>query len=392
MTLKIAMYWHNGRSLGHTAASAKIAHAVLAGVPDAHIGALTGAYRGLDLLPDAVDVIKLPSFANYDNATGAGLHSRIGVSPEALFRLRGELAEVFLRHYTPDVLIVNHLARGDNNELQNALEGGHVRRGVLTLRGILFDRERTNIKYFQEPNASWIAKHYDAITVHTSAEIFRLEEHYNVPDFLLDRVRYMGYLPDPHPLDRSAARAKLGWDESSRWVVAGMGGGQGAIDIWRSVVGALLASRDEIDRALLVTGPYLEAEAEAELERLTTAEPWIQVLRYHPDVQLLMRASDAFISAAGSNSISEILATAANSILIPRQIREPEQRMHAERVSAHGYARLCDLPEVLAGGLDAVLAQALSDPLRPEVGGLLGGARRYPAFLQEITSTTSAYR
>ncbi|GAA1951019.1 glycosyltransferase family protein [Kitasatospora viridis] len=382
--MKVAMYWHNGRSLGHTAESAKVAHALVDGLPDVHIAGLTGAYRGLDLLPAEVDVIRLPGFANYDSPAGWGLRSKLGLAPEKHFGLRQELAEVLLRHYRPDVFLVNHLPQGEEAELVPALRGRHARRSVLTLRGVLFDREKTNRKYFLEPMASWIAEHFDAVTVHMPSEVFQLEQHYDVPAYLLDRVRYLGYLTDPHPTDRQTVRERLGWHAQDRWAVASMGGGQGALELWRRIVTALVANRRSLDRALLVTGPYLEPEAAAELRRLAEAHPWISVVEFSPGMPDLMRACDVFIGAAGSNMIAEALSAGSNTVLIPRQVREVEQQVHARLVRDRGFARMCDRAEVLAGDLDEVLGEALRAPLQPEAAGLLGGARRYPKLVRAL--------
>ena len=75
--MKIAMYWHNGRSLGHTAESAKIAHALVDDWDEASIVGVTGAYRGTDLLPQAMDILRLPTFTNYDRTTGWGTTNKL---------------------------------------------------------------------------------------------------------------------------------------------------------------------------------------------------------------------------------------------------------------------------------------------------------------------------
>lgn len=47
---KVVMYWHNGRSLGHTAEVAKISKKIEEVYKDWPMVGLTGAYKGLDLL------------------------------------------------------------------------------------------------------------------------------------------------------------------------------------------------------------------------------------------------------------------------------------------------------------------------------------------------------
>jgi predicted glycosyltransferase len=379
------MYWHNGRSLGHTAESAKVAAGLIGASPGGvSVAGITGAYRGLDMLPAGVDVVKLPSFSNYDRASGWQLAGRQGLAPDELFRLRADLIDVFLRHYAPDVLIVNHLPRGAEDELVPALSRPRTGKRILTLRGILFDREKTRREYFTDEGTSWIADRFDAIHVHTDPRVFRLEDAYDVPGVLRSRIRYTGYLAESPSIGRVEARAQLGVAPGERLLVASMGGGQGALPIWIAIVDALRARRADFDRAVIVTGPYLEPDDARSLGERVAAESWLTVRSYVDDMAAWMSASDVFVGAAGAGMLGEILASGCNAIVVPRQVREPEQRMHAALLGARGLVRVCELEDVLAGRLAELLADAARAPLAPDVPALVNGARRYPGLVADL--------
>jgi predicted glycosyltransferase len=384
MTMRVAMYWHNGRSLGHTAETAKVAHALAGGVPHLSLAGVTGAYRGLDLLPAAMDVFKLPSYADYDLAAGWHATARQGVTVERLFAMRTELIDVFLRHYAPHILLVNHLPYGAAQELAPALTRAPIGRRVLTLRGVLFDREKTNGEYFSPASTRWIDQHFDAIYVHTDPRVFRLEEYYTVPPVLRERIRYLGYLAEESGVDRTTARRELGLEPGERLIVASMGGGQGTLPIWLAIVAALDSLRDRFDRAVVVTGPYLEADDGADLRARVADLSWLELHSYVSGLPAWMSACDLFLGAAGSSTLGEILAARCNAVVIPRQVREPEQRIHAQILAGRNLVRLCDLPDLLSGRLAPVLAQALAEPLRPGPGVALNGARQYPRLLAEL--------
>ncbi len=381
--MRIAMYWHNGRSLGHTAESAKVAHGLSDSGREMHLSGLTGAYRGLDLLPSGMDVVKLPAFTNYDNVAGWGTRGRTAMEAGPLFRLRAEMAEVFLRHYAPDVFLVNHLPKGAEDELVPALTStrGDGGRRVLTLRGVLFDAEKTNREYFSEDSARWIDRHFDAIHVHTHPEVFRLDDHYAVPDYLQGRIRYTGYLVDEFRLGKDAARAELGVDDGERLVLASMGGGQGAMPLWTALIDALAERSAEFDRVRVVTGPYLEAADAAALRERAERLPWLEIVSYEPSMMTWMAAADLFVGAAGANMLSEVLAVGCNSVVVPRQVRESEQRIHARLLTDRGLVRMCEMPDVLSGAVGPLLTEALREPLSPKAGHLLGGARHYATLL-----------
>lgn len=374
------MYWHNGRSLGHTAESAKIGRAL---VEAGHsVTGLTGAFKGLDQLPTGMDVLKLPGFVNYDKDTGWDAGSVSDLPYDDLFRLRTELATVYLDHYRPEVLLVNHLPFGAESELRPALEKRADRLNVLMLRGILFDRDKTRREYFTDEITAWIDRTFDLITVHTDPAVFRLDEFYEVPPELSGRLVHTGYLTERTTVDRVAARARLGIAEHERLVVASMGGGQGALPIWTAILQALRADAGAWDRALLVTGPYLEPASVAALLDATATMAGVEVVPYTAHMLDLMAASDVFLGAAGSSMLGEAISVGCNLIAIPRQVREPEQRLHAQLLADRGLMRAAPLDEVLDGALDRLLPDALAAPLSSSDAGLLmDGARAYPGLL-----------
>lgn len=382
--MRIALYWHNGRSLGHTAESAKIAHALVRDLPGASLAGISGAYRGLDMLPAELDLVKLPAFVNFDRPHGWDLAGRQGFDKAQLFRVRAELAEVFLRHYAPDVLLVNHEPRGLYREMVPALTGSRSGVRILTLRGVLSDRAKTNAEYFEGEAGRWLAEHFDAIFVHCDPQVFRLEEAYDIPEELRGRIRHLGYLTEPSGEDRGAARRRLGVDPGARLVVATMGGGQGALPIWRAVLAALDASRDELSEAYLVTGPYLEPEDRARLETLVADRPWARLAFYEPDLRAWMAAADLVLGAAGSNMLSEVLAAGANAVVIPRQVRESEQLIHSRLLADRGLVRACTLEGVEAGDLVGLVAEGLRHPLRPGTDVVMGGCRRYADEIRRV--------
>lgn len=379
--MRVALYWHNGRSLGHTAESAKIAHAIAAADPTVGLAGITGAYNGLDLLPPELDVCKLPAFSKYDHTSGWGLHGRQGLSGERLFRARGELIDVYLRHLQPDVLLVNHYPAGVEGELRTALRRPPSGRRILTLRGVLYDRQETAERYFSSAAAEWIATTFDAIHVHTDPEIVRLDDLYEVPDALRARIRYTGYLAARPGHSRDRERSILGIPADQRLLVASMGGGQGAMPIWDALLNALEESPRSFDRAVLVPGPYLEpADAQAVRQRAAQL-PSIEVRAYEPRLAAWMHAADVFVGAAGSSMLGEIVAAGANAVVVPRQVRDTEQQTHAGLLRARGLIRVCSMSELSDGRIGQMLEEALAEPIAQRSPVLVDGASRYPALL-----------
>lgn len=381
--MRITMYWHNGRSLGHTAEVAKISHAISKGMPDDHLVGISGAYKGLDMLSDKMDIVKLPGFANFDKLSGWNYTGKQGMQPEELFKCRSELLNCFMRNYEPDLFMVNHVPYGLYDELKPTLELPKKGKRLLTLRGILFDREKTNREYFKGDAEKWINEKYDALFVHIDPNIFSLEENYDIPKELAEKIQYTGYLTCKSDITKEQARNMLGLDSDKHIVVASMGGGQGAIDIWKNVLEALKCNADAYDEAYVITGPYLEQEDYDFLKECESSVKGLNVIKYTNNMIAWMKACDLFIGAAGSNMIGEVLATECNSILIPRQVREVEQHVHSRILSDKGIVRMCELKDVLDGELTKLVNKALSDPICGKNDIQMNGLDRYCDYLKK---------
>ncbi|MER6523258.1 glycosyltransferase [Streptomyces sp. NPDC001553] len=392
---KIALYWHNGRSLGHTSSSAKVADYLLRSARAHSIAGITGAYRGHELLPGDVDLIKIPAFTNRDDADGWNLRPRLAITEDTLHKVRTDLITTFLDAYRPDVLLSSHIPRGADDELVTALEQRSAIHSVLTLRGILFDRVKTWRKYFSPGRGPWICDHYCQFNIHTHPEVFRLEDYYDIPAAFTERMHYTGYLAEPHPLTRDQARARLGVAPGERLVVAAMGGGQGAGDLWQALSTALAGHRHHFDRALLVPGPYLEPTDLDALRRFWAGQdkngPDVTIASYQEELPTWMRAADLVLGAAGSNMLGEILATGANALVIPRQLREIEQQVHSDRLQQRGLLRQVPLTAALSGALTGALHEAFTDPLRPDASHLLWPGGSYDRNLPGEGGTRCAH-
>ncbi len=82
-----------------------------------------------------------------------------------------------------------------------------------------------------------------------------------------------------------------------------------------------------------------------------------------------MKASDFFIGSGGYNSLSETLATGANALIIPRQLNEREQLLHATSLAKLQALRVLDLETALDGDMTPVLEMCLREPF-PMAGQL----------------------
>jgi predicted glycosyltransferase len=116
------------------------------------------------------------------------------------------------------------------------------------------------------------------------------------------------------------------------------------------------------DLAYFAAGPYLEAAAYARLQRAIALHPNWHWTRLLDPLPMWMQASDLFIGSGGYNSLSETLATGANALIIPRQLNEREQLLHATSLAKLQALRLLDLEMALHEDIAPVLEKCLREP------------------------------
>jgi predicted glycosyltransferase len=359
---RFALYWHNGRSLGHTIRSATLGQGLLERMPGSAVMGITGASRGFELLPPGMDVIKLPSYLAFDHPQGAVSAPVLPMARDDLTRMRANLIATFMRDFCPRALIVDYYPQGNDGELMLAISQSPATQKVLGLRGILGTPEQTNSQFFSPRMADFIRANYAAIHVYVDERVFRLEEYYDVPAALVKMLRYTGYVTRPAAATRQEARAHLNIEAQGRIVVASFGGGQGTEHLWQAVLHALEGIAQAFDLAYFAAGPYLEADAYTRLQSAVALHPNWHWTRLLDPLPMWMQASDLFIGSGGYNSLAETLATGANALIIPRQLNEREQLLHATSLAKLQALRLLDLETALHEDIAPVLEMCLREP------------------------------
>jgi len=359
---RIALYWHNGRSLGHTARSATLGQGLLEHLPGSAVMGITGASKGFELLPPGMDVMKIPSYLAYDHARGATSAPIMSIARDDLSKLRENLVAMFVRDFRPHALIVDYHPQGNDGELVPALTHAPATKNVLGLRGILGTPEATNSQFFNPRITAFILEYYAAIHVYVDENVFRLEEYYDVPSSLVEMLHYTGYVTRPTVATRLEARAQLNIARDARIIVASFGGGQGTEPLWQALLSSLERVSRAVDLAYFAAGPYLEAESYERLQKVLAQRANWHWTRLLDPLPAWMKASDLFIGSGGYNSLSEVISTGANALIIPRQLNEREQMLHASRLADLRKLRLLDLETVLEGDISTVLEMCLREP------------------------------
>ncbi len=386
MTKRIALYWHNGRSLGHTVRSLALGQGLLKHLPDSAVIGITGASRYYELLPPGMDVLKIPSFIGYDEEGAVRNESILAITKKEFQQIRENLVATFIRDFRPHAFMVDFDPQGKRGELTPAIINSPATAKVLGLRGILKSFAETSAEFFNPRMTSFIQEQYAAIHVFTDPRVFCLEEYYQTPPEITRLIKYTGYVVRPTVASKEEARAALNIDANARVIIVSFGGGQGAELLWESMLAALAKIQARFDFVYFAAGPYLEADAYERLQQRTADRPnWVWTRLLNP-LPTWLKACDLFIGAGGYNTLAEVITTGANALIIPRQLNEQEQMMHTMRLAEMNFLRIAHLEAVLKQDMSPLLETCLAEPYPDETQGkiMVDGARENARLIEKL--------
>lgn len=389
--LRCALYWHNGgHGLGHTSRSGTLGQALLGRLPGSSVVGITGAREGLDLLPHGMDFVKVPSYTSREKAGAVNRSPVLAVSDQQLHRMRSRIMVTFLADLEPHVLFTDLYPLGKRNELADALARVPDTKVVFGVRGLLDDTVlHPGTGFFDSRTIDIVGERFAAIHVYTDPQIFRLEDHYDLPRSWEQKVTYTGYVARrPAAASREEARTLLGLDTGARIIVVSFGAGTGKEDMWQAIVGHLHSIRSRFDIAYMAAGINLEQDAYDRIASLVAADPALVWTRALHDLPTWMMASDLFIGTGGYNTCAEVLSAGVNAVVIASEKYDLEEEISTEAMASRQLVRKGRRVELDQPEMRVMLERGLDDPYPgPDAPAILtDGAVRNAELAQAIVA------
>jgi predicted glycosyltransferase len=311
-----------------------------------------------DLSP-RIDYIKLPTIVKVD--AGVFRPGRLQAEYARVNKIRSAMISEVLRHFQPEVMLVDHMPGGANNELLPSLEMAYreklFTKFVLGLRDIIDDPSVTCGLWERERVYETMEKYYSDILIYSSPDFFPTAEKYNIPETERKKVHYCGYVSH---LARPSTEIK---EESGIPVVSLLAGG--GADGYR-LMSAFLDSLEEGPfgqsvSSVIVTGPFLPEE-HSKTVRDRSNRLGVRVHATLKDTFSHINASDVIVSMAGYNTLSEILTLGKAAVIVPRPGPSKEQTMRAAIFSERGLIRYLPPQELTGASLRAAIMDMLKMP------------------------------
>ena len=367
--LRVALYSHDAKGLGHLRRNLALAHHLARALPgltgrDVTGLVITGLAPGQDYrLPDGFDWLVLPGVKK---SGGTYLPQRLRITREDLSLIRGALLSGVLSTFAPDLLIIDRHPYGVHQELREPLT--HLRRAhpaarvVLGLREVLDTPATVQREWDELGDTDTLRRLIDEVWVYGDAAVHDLSATGEAPTALEERMRYTGYLAHGRHIaetrDGSEASTALAGNalDPEPFILTTAGGGSDGITLLRA---AAKARVPDGYRHVVVTGPQLDAALFHQVAQ--AAGPRTVVRRSWPGMSRHIQQAAAVISMAGYNTVSEILASDTPALLVPRETPRLEQFIRATALKEAGAVDLLRVTDLSAAALENRLTELLRD-------------------------------
>ena len=379
---RIMLYSHDTYGLGHIRRARTIATALAARFEGASILIATGSpIVGRFDFPQGVDFVRIPGVVKLPSGDYASDTMHLDIAQTVALRERILLttAEAF----APDIVIVDKEPTGLRGEMIPTLDhlkeqGAHI---VLGLRDVLDEAGALRSEWLRKGAGEAVEKYYDALWIYGLSAIFEPLAGLELSDAVRARTHYTGYLrreaPEEWPEQHEAERIPAG----SVLVTPGGGGDGEALIDW--VLRAYEADRQLSVPALIVFGPFMNAERRTEFERRAHRFRTIRTRNFDSRLERLMIESRGVIAMGGYNTFCEILSFDKPAALAPRITPRMEQYLRIAAAEKIGLVRM--LPPVQHGAglpdpaaMGAAIRELNQQPLpsAAKIDGLLDGLDR----------------
>ncbi|MCX7961705.1 MAG: hypothetical protein N2653_09050 [Burkholderiales bacterium] len=389
---RILIYSHDTFGLGHLRRCRTIAHALVDRFKQLSVLILSGSpIIGSFDFRARVDFVRIPGVIKLRNGEYTSLNLHLDI--EQTLRLRGSIIRHTAEMFEPDLFIVDKEPLGLRGEVRETLEMLKPRgtRLVLGLRDVM-DEPRALEPEWQRKNVLPALRDlYDEIWIYGLPQICDPLEGISLPIRVRQKMVYTGYLRREVPTWGAPPRLPEITQRPYLLVTTGGGGDGEALVEW--VLRAYEHDPLLPYPALLVLGPFMQPERQAEFMDRAARLKRVDCITFHSNLEALVARAAAVVAMGGYNTFCEVLSLDKRALLVPRTAPRLEQFIRTSRAASLGLvAMLADDgrydPETMAAAIRNLPRQ--NRPSEVVVPGLLEGLENVARLVAPWIETRSA--
>ena len=372
---RILIYSHDTFGLGHLRRCRAIAHALVEHFKHLSVLILSGSpIIGSFDFRTRVDFVRIPGVIKLRNGEYTSLNLHLDI--EQTLSMRASIIRHTAEIFDPDLFIVDKEPVGLRGEVLETLETLKPRgtRLVLGLRDVM-DEPRLLMPEWKRKNVlPALREIYDEIWVYGLPQICNPLEGISLPLSVRQKMTYTGYLHREVPTGGAPPRLPEITNRPYLLVTTGGGGdGEGLIE-W--VLRAYEHDPLLPYPALLVLGPFMPPERQAEFMDRAARLKRVDAITFHGNLETLVSRAAGVVAMGGYNTFCEVLSMDKRALIVPRTAPRLEQFIRISRAASLGLvSMLADDgrydPTVMAAALRRLPRQ--NRPSDVVVPGLLEG-------------------
>ncbi len=372
---RILIYSHDSFGLGHLRRCRAIAHALVEENKHLSVLILSGSpIIGSFDFRARVDFVRIPGVIKLRNGEYTSLSLHINI--EQTLAMRASIIRHTAEFFDPDIFIVDKEPLGLRGEVKETLVmlKRHGTRIVLGLRDVLDEPRLLGPEWRRKNVLPALRRLYDDIWIYGLPQICDPIADIGLPADVHRKVTFTGYLPRKVPVSPPPSVALEVVEDPFVLVTAG-GGGDGA-EMMDWVLRAYECAPPPPWNALLVFGPFMSPDMQAQLRERVQKLPRVSAIVFDAYLETLMARAAGVVAMGGYNTFCEILSFDKRAVIVPRRVPRMEQYIRASRARELGLCAMLDDdgqrdPSAMATALRRLPQQRL--PSEVVVPGLLDG-------------------
>ena len=391
---RVLIYSHDTFGLGHLRRCRAIAHALVERNPGMSVLILSGSpIIGSFDFRTRVDFVRIPGVIKLRNGeyTPLSLHMNI----DETIRMRESIIRHTAEAFDPDFVLVDKEPLGLRGEMGETLQR-MKRRGtpvVLGLRDVMDEPSLLAPEWKRKNVLPALRDIYDEIWVYGLPQVCDPLAEIDLPQSVRRKMVFTGYLRRTVPQSSITVPAERPFDRPYLLVTPGGGGDGEALVDW--VLKAYECDAPPPYPALLVLGPFMSPESQADFVRRSARLADIRVITFDAHIEPLMAGAAGVVAMGGYNTFCEVLSFDKPALFVPRTQPRLEQHIRAERALALGLGAVLEDDGVRDAYRMATALKRLPQQTPPSnvvVPGLLDGLENVDRLAKRLMTARDAPR
>ena len=374
---RILIYSHDTFGLGHLRRCRTIAHSLVENFKQLSVLILSGSpIIGSFDFRTRVDFVRVPGVIKLRNGEYTSLNLHLDI--RETMSMRASIIQHTAEEFDPDIFIVDKEPVGLRGELLQTLKTLKRRdtRIILGLRDVMDEPRLLEPEWQRKKAVPALREFYDEIWVYGLPQICDPLEGIALPESVRKKMVYTGYLQREVASRGAPPRLPEIANKPFLLVTTGGGGdGEGLVD-W--VLRAYEHDPLLPYPALLVLGPFMQAERQAQFMDRAAKLKRVDAITFHGHLEAVVARAAGVVAMGGYNTFCEVLSLDKRALIVPRTKPRLEQFIRASRAAELGLVSMLPDDGRHDAAVMAAALRALPRQQRPSdvvVPGLLEGLK-----------------